>query len=41
MPAVAVAMIGVGIFLMREGYLAFHNKTTAAPITKAKTAIAG
>lgn len=41
MAALAIIAIGVGIYLMREGYLGIHNHTTAAPLTKAKAALAG
>ncbi len=41
MPAVAVLMIGVGFYLMRESYLAIHNKTAATPVARAKQAVTG
>lgn len=36
MSAVGLGLLGVGMFLMYESYKAYHTKTTAAPLTKAK-----
>jgi hypothetical protein len=38
--AVAVALIGIGGYLMYVAYEAIHNKAPATPVTKAKAAIA-
>jgi hypothetical protein len=39
MAALAILMIGAGLYMMYDAYEAIHNKTTAAPVTKATTAL--
>ena len=39
MAALAILAISLGGYLMYVGYEAIHNKTTATPITKAKSAL--
>jgi hypothetical protein len=37
--SVALFFVGVGGFMMYEAYEAIHDKTTAAPLTKAKASL--
>lgn len=41
MAALAILMIGAGLYMMYDAYEAIHNKTTggATPVTKATTAL--
>jgi hypothetical protein len=37
--ALAILMIGAGLYMMYDAYSAIHGHTTAAPVTKATTAL--